>query len=196
MESHLQRALLFIPGLLVGLTFHEAAHAITAKWLGDPTAQERGRVSLNPLRHLSPMGTIALLIVGIGWGKPVPVNTRNFEKPKFYYLLTSLAGPAVNVLLAGIALGILYLRPHIILYWICFSIFFVNALLAVFNLLPIPPLDGSKIWPFIIPGFEKVTTGQWSRIWLVVLLVGIYTGVISRLMSPVFEFLYGLLPGA
>lgn len=192
----LQMILLFLPGFLIGLTFHEAAHAITAKWLGDPTAKERGRVSLNPLRHLSPMGTLALLIIGIGWGKPVPVNIRNFEKPKFYYLLTSLAGPATNVLIAGIALGVLYLRPHPVVVWICISIFYVNALLAVFNLLPIPPLDGSKIWPFIIPGFEKVTTGQWSRVWLVVLLVGIYTGAIRRLMLPVFGFLYSLLPGA
>ena len=196
MNPHLERALIFVPGLLVGLTFHEAAHAITAKWLGDPTAEERGRVSLNPLRHLTLMGTVALLLIGIGWGKPVPVNTRNFEKPKFYYLLTSLAGPAMNVLISATALGVLYLRLPIVLYWIFLSIFFVNALLAVFNLLPIPPLDGSKIWPFIIPGFEKVTRGQWSRIWLVVLLVGIYTGAISKLMEPVFEFLYGLLPGA
>jgi Zn-dependent protease len=192
----LQMILLFLPGFLIGLTFHEAAHAITAKWLGDPTAQEKGRVSLNPLRHLSPLGTVALFIMGFGWGKPVPVNIHNFEKPKFYYLLTSLAGPAVNVLIAAIALGILYLRPPGVLVWICMSIFIVNAILAVFNLLPIPPLDGSKIWPFIIPGFEKVTTGQWSGIWLVVLLVGISTGAISRLISPVFEFLYSLLPGA
>ena len=195
MNPRLQMALLFVPGLLVGLTFHEAAHAITARWLGDPTAHARGRVSLNPLRHLTLMGTAALLLIGIGWGKPVPVNVRNFEKPKFYYLLTSLAGPATNILIAGLALGILYLRPHIILYWIFFSIFFVNSLLAVFNLLPIPPLDGSKIWPFIIPGCEKVMRGQWSIVWLVVLLVGLKTGVITRIMSPVFEFLYSLLPG-
>ena len=191
----LQMILLFLPGFLVGLTFHEAAHAITAKWLGDLTAQQRGRVSLNPLRHLSPMGTIALFLVGFGWGKPVPVNIHNFEKPKFYYLLTSLAGPAVNVLMAAIALGILYLRPPAVLVWICMSVFLVNTILAVFNLLPIPPLDGSKIWPFIIPGFEKVTTGQWSSVWLVILLVGLYTGLISKIMSPVFEFLYSLLPG-
>lgn len=196
MNPQLQRALLFVPGLLVGLTFHEAAHAITAKWLGDPTAEERGRVSLNPLRHLTLMGTAALLLIGIGWGKPVPVNIRNFEKPKFYYLLTSLAGPAMNVLISAAALGVLYLRLPIILYRIFLSIFFVNALLAVFNLLPIPPLDGSKIWPFIIPGFEKITTGQWSRIWLVVLLIGIFTGAISRVLEPVFEFLYSLVPGA
>lgn len=191
----LQMILLFLPGFLIGLTFHEAAHAITAKWLGDPTAKERGRVSLNPLRHLSPMGTIALFLVGFGWGRPVPVNIHNFEKPKFYYLLTSLAGPAVNVLMAAISLGILYLRPGAVLVWICMSVFLVNTILAVFNLLPIPPLDGSKIWPFIIPGFEKVTTGQWSIVWLVVLLVGLKTGVITRIMSPVFEFLYSLLPG-
>jgi Zn-dependent protease len=196
MDPHLQRALLFVPGFLIGLTFHESAHAITAKWLGDPTAERMGRVSLNPLRHLSPMGTLLLFFVGFGWGKPVPINIRNFKKPRLYYLLSSLAGPAVNVLLAAVALGILYLRPHHIVAWVCISVFFVNTLLAVFNMLPIPPLDGSKIWQFIIPGFEKVTTGQWSGIWMIVLFIGLYTGLIGEIIDPVFEFMYSLLPSA
>jgi len=116
------RLLLLLPGFLIGLTVHEAAHAITAKWFGDDTAERMGRVSLNPLRHLSPMGTAALFFLGFGWGRPVIVNIHNFRKPKLHYLLSSLAGPASNLILCGVALGVLYLRPIREIGWICLSI--------------------------------------------------------------------------
>jgi len=190
----LYTALLLLPGLLVGLTIHEAAHAITAKWLGDPTGERMGRVSLNPLRHLSPLGTIALFILGFGWGKPVMVNIYNFKRPKLYYLLSSLAGPAANLVLCGLSLGILYLRPPWLIAFICVSIFYINAILAVINLLPIPPLDGSKIWPCIIPGMKPTVSAKWTRIWIVVLLVCLFTGVIDKILGPVLGFLTSLLP--
>jgi Zn-dependent protease len=188
--------LLFLPGFLIGLTVHEAAHAISAKWLGDRTAEKMGRVSLNPMRHLSPMGTLALLFLGFGWGKPVIVNIYNFKKPNFYYLLSSLAGPASNLLLAAIALGIMYLHPGSIITWICLSVYFINVILAVINLLPIPPLDGSKIWPCLIPGLQPVVSGKWSKIWMVVLIVMIYTGTTARIIGPIIGFLNSLLPAA
>jgi len=190
----LETALIWLPGLIVGITVHEAAHAITAKWLGDNTAEQMGRVSLNPLRHLSLLGTIALFIVGFGWGKPVVVNVENFEKPRLYYMLSSLAGPASNLILCAASLGILYLRPYWVITFICMSIFFINAILAAVNLLPIPPLDGSKIWPCIIPGAGTFVSGRWSGIWMVILLVCFFTGVISRIFSPVLSFLFSLLP--
>jgi len=191
---NLQIALFLLPGLLVGLTIHEFAHAITAKWLGDRTAERMGRVSLNPLRHLSPLGTLALFILGFGWGKPVMVNIYNFKKPKFYYLLSSLAGPAANLVLCALSLGILYLRPHWTIAFICVSIFYINAILAVINLLPVPPLDGSKIWPCIIPGMKPTVSAKWTRIWMVVLIVCLYTGVIGKILVPVHGFLTSLLP--
>ncbi|MHC4622925.1 MAG: site-2 protease family protein [Planctomycetota bacterium] len=190
----LQRALIWLPGLIVGLTIHEAAHAITAKWLGDNTPERMGRVSLNPLRHLSPLGTLALFAVGFGWGRPVVVNIDNFKKPKLYYLLSSLAGPASNLVLCILALGILYLRPHWAIIYICMSIFFVNAILAVINLLPIPPLDGSKIWPCLIPGLKPTVSAQWTKVWMVVLLIFLFTGAIDRILGPVLGLLYSLLP--
>ena len=189
-----QRALFLLPGLIVGLTVHEAAHAITAKWLGDDTAERMGRVSLNPLRHLSPLGTLALFALGFGWGKPVVINIYNFEKPKLYYLLSSLAGPASNVLLCAVSLAILYLHPHWTIEFVCTSIFFINAILAVINLLPIPPLDGSKIWPCIIPGMKPTVSGKWAKIWLVVLLVILFSGVIGKILGPVLVFLTSLMP--
>ncbi len=190
----LQMALFLLPGLLVGLTIHEFAHAITAKWLGDSTAERMGRVSLNPLRHLSPLGTLALFVLGFGWGKPVVVNIYNFKKPKFYYLLSSLAGPAANIVLCGLSLGILYLRPHWTIAFICVSIFYINAILAVINLLPVPPLDGSKIWPCIIPGMKPTVSAKWTRVWMVVLIVCLFTGVIDKILVPVMGFLTSLLP--
>lgn len=185
-----------MPGLIVGLTVHEAAHAITAKWLGDRTAERLGRVSLNPLRHLSLIGTLALFIIHIGWGKPVPVNLNNFKKPKLYYLLSSLAGPVSNLILSALALGILYLRPPFPVDWICTSIFIINALLAVFNLLPIPPLDGSKIWPCLIPGMKPAVSGKWNMIWMGVLVVAILSGLVDRVLGPVFGFLFSIMPAA
>jgi Zn-dependent protease len=192
---NLQTALLLLPGLIVGLTVHEAAHAITAKWLGDDTAERMGRISLNPLRHLSPLGTVALFVLGFGWGQPVMVNIHNFKKPKLYYLLSSLAGPASNLILCVLSLGVLYLRPYWIVAWVCMSIFFVNAILAVVNLLPIPPLDGSKIWPCIIPGMRPAVSAKWTRVWMVVLLVFFFSGAIGRILGPVQRFLVSLLPG-
>ena len=191
---NLKTALLFLPGLIIGLTFHEAAHAITAKWLGDRTSERMGRISLNPLRHLSPLGTLALFIIYFGWGKPVIVNLYNFKRPKLYYLLSSLAGPAANLILCGVSLGLLYLHPHVLIQWICMSVFLINAILACVNLLPIPPLDGSKIWPCIIPGAKPVISGKWTMVWMAVLVVALYTGAIGKILGPVLGFLTSLLP--
>jgi Zn-dependent protease len=191
---NLMTALFLLPGLVIGLTFHEAAHAITAKWLGDRTSERMGRISLNPFRHLSPLGTLVLFFIGFGWGRPVIVNLYNFKKPKLYYLLSSLAGPAANLILCGISLGLLHLYLHWSIQWICTSVFFINAILACVNLLPIPPLDGSKIWPCIIPGARPVISGKWTMVWMAVLVVSLYSGVINKILGPVLGFLASLLP--
>ena len=196
MSEKIEMMLMLLPGLVVGLTVHEAAHAYSAKLLGDPTAERLGRVSLNPLRHLTLWGTAALFLIHIGWGKPVPVNINNFTKPRFHYLLTSLAGPARNLVLASIALGILHLRPGYIVELVCMSIFIVNSMLAVFNLLPIPPLDGSKIWPCIIPSLSAAMSPRASRIWLVIFLIAIYSSAVRMVMGPTLNFVINLLPAA
>ena len=121
-------ALFLLPGLIVGLTVHEFAHAISAKWLGDRNPERMGRVSLNPFRHLSPLGTLALFVLGFGWGKPVEVNLYNFKKPKLYYLLSSLAGPASNLILCGLSLWVLYLRPHYLIEFFFTSIFYIASI--------------------------------------------------------------------
>jgi Zn-dependent protease len=140
------------------------------------------------------LGTLALFFIRFGWGKPVIVNLYNFKRPKLYYLLSSLAGPAANLILCGISLGLLHLYSHWSIQWICTSVFFMNAILACVNLLPIPPLDGSKIWPCIIPGARPVISGKWTMVWMAVLVISLYTGVLSKILGPVLGFLASLLP--
>jgi Zn-dependent protease len=183
----LAKVLVLLPGLVLGITIHEAAHALTAKWLGDSLPQRLGRISLNPFRHLSPWGTLALFVLGFGWGKPVPVNLYNFKRPKLDYLLCSLAGPVSNILLCAVLLGLLFLKPGELIRVVLIPIFLINAILAVINLLPIPPLDGSKIWPCVIPGMRPVTSGKWSTVWVVVLIAALYSGAIDKVMLPVMD---------
>ncbi len=187
-------ALNLLPGLVIGLTVHEAAHAISAKWLGDRTAEKMGRISLNPLRHLSLYGTLALFFLGFGWGKPVIVNLYNFKKPKFYYLLSSLAGPVSNLMICGICLGVLYIHPSRMVFKIFVPVFLINGMLAAINLVPVPPLDGSKIWPCLIPGMKPTISGKWSLVWVVVLIVSLQTGGLDMVLGPVFNGMYKILP--
>jgi Zn-dependent protease len=170
----------FVIAILLALSWHEAAHALIAYRLGDPTARDEGRLTLNPIAHLDLLGTLLFLTVGFGWGKPVPVNPRNFRNVKRDSALTALAGPISNFVLAFIAFGILVMFfPDSLagsveglmqasggLAWQSFirevlmSSLFINLGLMAFNLLPIAPLDGSKIIHPFIPwryedGYER-----------------------------------------
>ena len=145
----------FVFALLITLTVHEAAHGLVAYYLGDPTAKLQGRLTLNPVKHLDPVGSIVFLLTRtIGWGKPVPVNPANFKYPVRDSALTALAGPVSNFVLAfAVALPWKYLGAYMPV-WITLiftMIFHVSIFLGIFNLLPFPPLDGSKILGLIIP---------------------------------------------
>jgi Zn-dependent protease len=151
-----------IAALIIVITIHECSHAGVAYLLGDPTAKMEKRLSLNPLRHLDPIGTLMMFIVHIGWGKPVPVNPRFFKHPKRDEALTALAGPLSNLILAALlALPIKYLRlfmPMPLEYFFNLLID-VSIWLFAFNMLPFPPLDGSKIIQLAIPRkYERVYT--------------------------------------
>lgn len=143
----------YILAFLLVLTLHEAAHAWVAWRLGDPTAHRAGRVSLNPLRHLDPLGTFLLFFAGFGWGKPVPVNPRNFKNPRVGEALTSLAGPAMNLLLALIAaIPFTYLPEGLgFLRSLSQATMELSLILCFFNLLPFPPLDGAAFWGLLVP---------------------------------------------
>ena len=140
--------------LVVAVTIHEFAHAFIADRLGDPTPKINGRVTLNPLAHLDPVGTLAILIANIGWGKPVPYDPYNLANPKRDSLLISLAGPASNFILASLLALLLRFSP--VPTMIVLPMIMINIGLGVFNLLPIPPLDGSKILSGLLPGMKSV----------------------------------------
>jgi len=141
----------FLPSVI----FHEIAHARTAAFFGDETAKKMGRFSFNPARHLDFLGVLAIILIGVGWAKPVPVNPRNFKNPRVANFWVALAGPAANIFLALCAgTAILFLQNFTgaeIFVAILLAILKVNCILAVFNLLPLPPLDGSKVVAFFLP---------------------------------------------
>lgn len=145
--------LMAIP-LLYSIIFHELAHGWAAYWMGDPTAKMMGRLSLNPLKHLDPIGTLMLFFVGFGWAKPVPVNFQNLRNKRMGLILVSSAGVLTNLLLAILAILGSHLVPvysNKALATVFYYLIRINIVLAVFNLIPIPPLDGSKILMGFLP---------------------------------------------
>ena len=137
--------------LIIALTVHEFAHAWVADKLGDPTASLAGRVSLNPLKHLDPMGTLMLFLFKFGWGKPVPFDPFNLQHPKRDSALIALAGPASNLIMASILALVLPLITSNLLIEVIIYTIIINVNLAIFNIIPIPPLDGSKILYDLLP---------------------------------------------
>lgn len=166
LTDYILQLLISVPSVLIALTFHEFAHGFIAYKLGDPTAKYMGRLSLNPLKHLDPIGTICMIFARFGWARPVPIDTRNFKNPKRDMALTALAGPVSNLLLGFVGCFIytltLKLLPpfyeesfgyYLAVAWVSFIFNFawLNISLAIFNLIPFPPLDGSKILFSFLP---------------------------------------------
>lgn len=197
---NLQVIILLAPPILLALTFHEFMHGWVAYRLGDPTAKLAGRLTMNPLAHLDPFGTIMIFLVRFGWAKPVPVNPRYFSQPKRDMLLVSVAGPAANMLLAflsGLLLRSFYagtfnflpaniLKPVYIM--VKFSLQ-INLALAIFNLLPVPPLDGSKILYGLLPYRYEYVYQYLERYGPFVLMGLILFGMITRI-SILGAFIY------
>ncbi|KUK67419.1 MAG: peptidase M50 [candidate division WS6 bacterium 36_33] len=165
-----------IPSILIASTIHEYAHGLAAFKLGDPTAKAEGRLTLNPLSHIDPLGALSMIIFRFGWSKPVPINENNFDKRELGTAITALAGPTSNLLLACLlAIINLIFKPNLssILGNFLLTFTVINLALAFFNLLPIPPLDGHKIVRAILPRKARY---QWERlekfsILLIILLI-------------------------
>ncbi|NCN24984.1 site-2 protease family protein [Candidatus Berkelbacteria bacterium CG_4_9_14_3_um_filter_39_23] len=174
----------FAIALLVAFSFHEASHAFVALKLGDNTAQGDGRVNLNPLVHLDPLGTIFLLTLGFGWGKPVRINPNNFNNPRVGSLLSALAGPGANFFLAIIfGLALRFFSPYFSanLSSLLSLIVFINLILMIFNLIPIPPLDGSNILELLVPTQSYIAFAKNGTYFLFALILLSFLGI------PVFE---------
>jgi len=206
MTGNLPILLYVLPALVVALTVHEFAHAWVASLLGDDYARRQGRVSLNPFRHLSLLGTLAIFVLRFGWGKPVPVNLYNFKNPKRDYLLCSLAGPAANILLLAVSLLVMLWTAqtyrfgpdgavwmdlaHLLLYMLVA----INAVLAVINLLPVPPLDGSKIWPCLIPKVKPSFSPRTRWLAVAVLIALVYTDSLDPLFQTTIRAVGRIVP--
>lgn len=169
--------------LLIAFPIHECAHALVAKWLGDDTAEKQGRITLNPIKHLDLFGTILMLFAGFGWAKPVPINPNNFKKRKLGMALSSLAGPVSNLILAYIAMILskllLYTDTSAELSIICINAMFINVGLAVFNLIPVPPLDGSRILLLILPEKLYFKVMKYENIIFIILFAIIWLGLLD-----------------
>lgn len=195
--------LIIFPGLLISIAIHEFAHAWTADRLGDPTPRAQGRVTLNPLAHLDPLGTIMLLITRFGWGKPVEFDPYNLKNPVQDTAIIALAGPLSNVVLASLltlSLRLGLLSPDWLAVGVQMTIF-INIVLAIFNLVPVYPLDGSKILLAILPRNTAYEYDMFMhRYGMFVLLALIFpwaNGVspVSALISPVITAVVRLLLG-
>jgi Zn-dependent protease len=200
--------LLWFPAIVVALSLHEFAHAAVADALGDPTPRALGRVTLNPLSHLDAVGTVLLVIVHFGWGRPVPVDPRFLRHPRRDLVLIAAAGPAINVATAvvvGLALRILAptllaTAPGTFVFLSLQALVLLSLLLAFFNLIPLPPLDGSKVLGGLLPeplGSRYRNAGWLGWGLLVIILFGSFTGtyLITGLIYPPSRWLYGLLVG-
>jgi Zn-dependent protease len=206
-----QVAVWLVP-LIIAIVFHEVAHGLVARRLGDPTAEERGRLSLNPIRHIDPFGTIILpLLLAIshapvfGWAKPVPVNFRRLRRPRRDMILVALAGPGMNLLLALIGSALLAATVLLsggvqstattLVAANLLNFVLINLFLAVFNLLPVPPFDGGHVVEGLLPpplaqSFRKI--GRYSLMVLVLLLLVLpaispSANVVGRVVSPLVD---------
>lgn len=193
--QYLLRALV----VLIAIPFHESAHALVSHWLGDDTALRAGRLSLNPLRHFDPWGALCMLVGGVGWARPVRIDVRNYKNPKVGMGISAAAGPISNFLLAWVSM-ILYrlvlradaswlMLPQMFLYYMIV----MNLSLAAFNLIPVPPFDGSRIALLFLPQrlYFKVMRYE-HQIMIAVLLLAL-TGLLNIPLSVVVNFLWDRL---
>jgi Zn-dependent protease len=196
-----------IPGVLIAITFHEYAHAFAADKLGDDTPRLQGRLSLNPLAHLDPVGSLMLLFVRFGWGKPVQINPRNFNRTismSAGEAIVSAAGPIMNFILAIVFCIIYWVIVKFagafvatqvggIILTIIMSTVVINIGLGIFNLIPIPPLDGSKILKNFLPYKAKVWMESNSQLFYIIFLVLWFLGILSSIISPIIGWVSSFL---
>ncbi len=208
MTNFFTELIILAPPLLFALTMHEFAHGFIAYRLGDPTAKMAGRLTLNPLKHLDPIGTLAFFFIKFGWAKPVPVNAGYFRNPKQDMLWVALAGPVTNLGLAVISAiltkGVWFLAgmfPYspaaeailLPLGAMLVASVWINLVLAIFNFLPIPPLDGGRILAGLLPDQLADSYRQLERYGFIIVLVLAFSGLLSKAILPIISFVNNLL---
>lgn len=202
--NELLSLVLTLPAVLIAITFHEFAHAFAADKLGDDTPRRQGRLTLNPLAHLDPVGSIMLVFAGFGWGKPVEINPRNFNRTISMSkgeAIVSIAGPAMNLILAIIFTFIYFIiakfatafcltQLGLIILTLIQTTIIINVGLGVFNLIPLPPLDGSKVLNHFLPYNAKEWFERYSQIFYILFVVLWITGLAGDIISPIISAVY------
>ena len=194
---------MIIPTALIAIVFHEMCHGYVSYRLGDPTARSQGRLSVNPLRHIDPIGLLMLIFFGFGWAKPVHVDMRYFKNPKRDMALTSIAGPLSNFLLGSLSLFFLGLvftlskdpTDGATIYFVYFLLYLaiINIGLGAFNLIPIPPLDGSKVAGAFMPDRWYYQVLRYERYGMLILVVLLYTGYLNTPLLYIRDFVTRIL---
>jgi Zn-dependent protease len=194
-----------VPVFLFALTIHEFSHGYVASLCGDQTARMQGRLTLNPLKHLDPIGTLAIFLIHFGWAKPVPVDPRNFRNPRRDMILVSLAGPMANFATMVVSLFALFVmaslsqavpaflsKPLIAMFSVSI---WINSILAIFNLIPIPPLDGSKILMGLLPAKQAHSFARLEGAGFILIMILVFTGVLGKFIVFVQRLLFSFFTG-
>lgn len=191
-----------LPGLVMALALHEYAHARVAVAMGDFTPKMMGRLTLNPMAHIDPIGLVVLLIARFGWAKPVVINPHNFHDRKKGEILVALAGPAMNFLLAFLALGVMIFLTHTMriemsygLRAVLWLIVVYNINFGIFNLIPLPPLDGSRILMAVLPYEMQYRFAALERYSMIIFIIFIATPILGYILVPIAQLLLGLFSG-
>lgn len=194
--------LIMVPIVLIALTFHELAHGWVSKKLGDPTPEMTGRLTLNPLAHLDPLGAVLMIITGFGWAKPVQINPRYYKDPKKGMALTALAGPVSNFLLSVIAMivygvcYVIYVRTGVLagamgdIAMITMRFVSLNLCFMIFNFIPIPPLDGSRVLGVFLSNEAYFKLQQYERYSFILIILLSGTGVFDRIIGSGVSFIF------
>ena len=205
-QFFLKVSIMLVPGLMA-ITGHELAHGLVAYRRGDTTAYQLGRLTLNPLKHIDPIGMALLFLIGIGWAKPVPVNFSNLRNPRWDMIWVSIAGPLTNLLLAGVSSLLLRLCYQFgggagemvmvpLLLMLAFGVF-INLVLAIFNMLPIPPMDGGRVLTGLLPPRLAVVFARFESYGMIAILVLfiMFPAVLSKVIGPPLHLGLDLLIG-